>query len=327
MGNWTRRGTMIAATGAPLLAGQALAAWPDRPIRLIVPFAAGGNVDVMARCVAEPMSARLGRPVTVDNRAGGGGAIGAEAAARAQPDGYTLFAGSGGTLVANPVLQARLAYDAEKDFRPIGLIGRVPVVLSLGPKERSAGWPEFLARAKAEPDRVTVATGGVGSTAHLALELLNLATGARFSHVPYRGGGSLVADLLAGNFDAALFELTTALPLHQERQARVVAVAAEQRAVQLPGIPTFIELGVPGFTSTSFGGLLAPARTPAEVTETLQAALVAALAEPSVRTRLESLGATAASGPDATPAGFAAFLREELSRARRAAELAGLKPE
>ncbi len=324
---WTRRGTMMAAAGTPVLAGQALAAWPDRPIRLIVPFAAGGNVDVMARCVAEPMSARLGKPVTIDNRAGGGGSIGAEMAARAQPDGYTLLAGSGGTLVANPVLQARLSYDAERDFQPIGLIGRVPVVLSVGPRERSRDWPEFLARAKAEPGSVTVATGGIGSTAHLALELLNLATGAQLSHVPYRGGGSLVADLLAGNFDAALFELTTALPLHQERRARIVAVAAEQRAIQLPDVPTFIELGVADFTSTSFGGLLAPARTPPEVTEQLHAALIAALADPTVQARLVSLGATPASGPDATAAGFAAFLHEELSRARRAAELAGLKPE
>jgi len=326
MRKWTRRGALIGAAGTPLLAGRAFAAYPDRPIRLIVPFAAGGNVDVMARSVAEPMSAHLGRPVTVDNRAGGGGTIGAGLVARAQPDGYTLLAGSGGTLVANPVLQANLVYDAERDFLPIGLIGRVPVVLSLGPKERSAGWPEFLARAKAEPGRVTVATGGIGSTAHLALELLNLATGAQFSHVPYRGGGSLVADLLAGNFDSALFELTTALPLHQERQARIVAVAAEQRAIQLPDVPTFIELGVPDFTSTSFGGLLAPAGTPAEVTGLLRAALVAALAEPTVQARFQSLGAAPASGPDTTAAGFAGFLHVELSRARRAAELAGLKP-
>jgi tripartite-type tricarboxylate transporter receptor subunit TctC len=324
----TRRAFALAAPGLALLRPlPARAAWPERPIRVIVPFTAGGNTDVMARLVAEPMTARLGRPLVVENRPGGGGTIGAEAVARAQPDGYTVLLGSGGTLTANPVLQARLPYDAERDFRPVGLIGKVPLVLVAGPRLRQEDWPAVQAAARAQPGGIAIASPGTGSVGHLALELLMQATGARFTHVPYRGGGALVPDLIAGNVDAAILELTTALPLHQDGKARILAVAATARWPQLPGIPSFIEAGVPGFTATSYGGMMLPARTPDDVAGVLQTALAATLAEPAVQARLASLGAVAASGAEVTPAGFSEFLREELARARHAAELAGLKPE
>jgi tripartite-type tricarboxylate transporter receptor subunit TctC len=328
VGTTRRAFVALAAPGLALLrSAPARAAWPERPIRVIVPFTAGGNTDVMARLVAEPMAARLGRPLVVENRPGGGGTIGAEAVARAQPDGYTVLLGSGGTLTANPVLQARLPYDAERDFRPVGLIGKVPLVLVAGPRLRQEDWPAVQAAARAQPGGIAIASPGTGSVGHLALELLMQATGARFTHVPYRGGGALVPDLIAGNVDAAILELTTALPLHQDGKARILAVAATARWPQLPGTPSFIEAGVPGFTATSYGGMMLPARTPDEVASVLQNALAATLAEPAVQARLASLGAVAASGAEATPEGFAGFLREELAQARRAAELAGLKPE
>lgn len=326
----TRRRALALLASLPpaLAAGAARAqAWPDRPIRVVLPFAAGGNTDVMARSVAEPMTARLGKPVVVEARPGGGGTIGSELVARAAPDGYTVLLGSGGTMVANPVLQAHLPYDAEKDFRPVGLIATVPLGLVVGPRQRAEAWPQFLAAAKARPGSISLATPGTGSVAHLALELLQHAAGIQLTHVPYRGGGALVPDLLGGTVDCSLLELTTALPLHQSGQARILAVASTQRAPLLPEVPSFAELGVPDFTALSFGGLLLPVRTPDAVAEALRAALVGALADPAVQARLAQLGATVASAEQQTPAGFGAFLAAERAKARQAADLAGLKPE
>jgi tripartite-type tricarboxylate transporter receptor subunit TctC len=316
----------IAAGLSPRLA-QAQVAWPDRPIRVVVPFAAGGNTDVMARSVAEQMTARLGKPVVVEARPGGGGTIGTEAVARAAPDGYTALLASGGTMVANPVLQARLPYDAEKDFRPVGLIATVPLVLVAGPRQTSADWAQFLAAAKARPGTISLATPGNGSVAHLTLELLQHVTSLQLTHVPYRGGGALVPDLLGGTVDCSLLELTTALPLHQSGQARILALAARERVEPLPAIPTFIELGLPDFTALSFGGLMLPARTPDAVAEALRTALAGALAEPSVQARLAGLGAKVSTAEEQTQAGFGAFLAAERVKARQAAALAGLKPE
>ncbi len=310
-----------------LLPRAARASWPDRPIRLIVPFAAGGNTDVVARIIAQAMQEIIGKPFVVENRAGGAGSLGAEMAARATPDGHTLLAGSGGSLTANPVLQSHLPYDTERDFAPIGLVSRVPIVLIVAPGFGARNWPDFLALAKAAPQQLNIATPAVGTTGHFALEMLNVQLGARLTHVPYRGGGSLVADLLAGNFDGALLEMTTALPLHQEGKARILAVAAAERVPQLPGIATFIEGGATGFTSTSFTGLLAPRGTPGEIIASLRLALLGGLATPAVAQRLVGLGCNPATPEEASPAGLAAYLHDELARYRQAARLAGLKPE
>lgn len=316
-------GLVAATAGRP-----SRAEWrPDRPVRVIVPFAAGGNTDVVTRTVTQPMAERLGRPFVIENRAGGAGSLGAEQAARAQPDGTTLLAGSGGSLTAAPVLQARLPYDPLRDFAPIGLVATVPIALVLGPKLDVAGWGTLLVRAKARPGTIDVASPAVGSTAHFALELLNHATGAGLVHVPYRGGGSLVADLIAGTFDAALLELSTALPLAREGKVRILAIAAERRAPQVPEVPTFIEQGVAGFVATSFTALLAPARTPAEAVAALQGALLAALADAPTVTRLTALGAVPAGPEEASPAGLASYLAAEIARYRRAAALAGLQPQ
>lgn len=328
-----RRGLLCGVLGtaaAALLPAPrpARAQWrPDRPVRVIVPFAAGGNTDVVARTVTVPMAERLGRPIVIENRAGGAGSLGAELAARAAPDGTTLLAGSGGSLTAAPVLQARLPYDTERDFAPIGLVARVPIVLVMGPKLAVESWDALLAHAKARPGSVDIASPAVGSTAHFALELLNHATGAGLNHVPYRGGGSLVADLVAGHFDGSLLELSTALPLAQEGKVRILAAASERRVAQIPGVPTFIERGVAGFTSTSFTALLAPARTPAEIVAALNAALLAALADAPTVAKLVGLGAVPAGPEEASPAGLATYLREEIARYRRAAQLAGLSPQ
>lgn len=321
----TRR--ILLGAAASLLAAPALAAWPERSIRIIVPFSAGGNTDVIIRLLLDPMRARLGQPLVVENRAGGNGTPGADAAARSAPDGYTLFAGSGGTLSANPVLVAQLPYDPVRDFAPIGLVARSPLVLVVGPRAPFATLAQFLAEARRAPGTVSLATPGIGTTAHLALELLQHSANMQLLHVPYRGGGALVGDLVAGTFQASLLEVTTALPLHREGRARILAVADQARLPDLPGIPTFIEGGVAGFTSTSFTALLAPARTPDEAILALREALQAALRDDTVRSRIAGLGAVIATAQEATPAALAAFLANELAQYRRAAELAGIRPQ
>ena len=327
----TRRHVSLAA-GAAILAGSAAgpaigAGYPDRPIRVVVPFAAGGNVDTVARLLAPQLAERLGQPVVVDNRPGAGGSIGAEAVARAAPDGYTLLAGSNGPLTVNVLVQARLPYDPSRAFAPIGLAGRAPLVLAVAPAVPARDLAELLALSRTRPGAVTVGTPGNGSTGHLALELFNATTRAGLVHVPYRGGGAVVPDLLAGAVAAMFAELSTALPLHREGRARILAVAAERRSPALPEAPTFAEAGAAGILAASYVGLLAPSGTPPEAVQRVGAALLAALSHPPVRDRLADLGLEPAAPDEARPDGFAAFLGAELDRARRAAASAGLRPE
>ncbi|MCR0984394.1 Bug family tripartite tricarboxylate transporter substrate binding protein [Roseomonas populi] len=326
---WTRRpllGGAVMLAAAAALPRSAAAAFPERPIRLVVPFTAGGITDILARIVAARMAERLGTAVVVDNRAGAGGSVGAELVARATPDGHALLFGSGGPLTANPALQAQLPYDVERDFTPIGLVGITPMVCQVGPRLGVTTLTDFLALLRARPGQITVATPGNGSAAHLALELMMAGADARASHVPYRGGSAMMPDLISGTVDACLIEIPSALPLHRDGKARIVAVATTERSPHLPEVQTFIEAGLPGYTSGSFGGVLAPAGTPPEVLAALQAALLASLAEPSVQARIEEVGAILGTEAQRRPEGFAAFLRSELANARRAVALAGLKP-
>jgi tripartite-type tricarboxylate transporter receptor subunit TctC len=324
------RRLLLRGTIVPILAAVqprvAAAAYPDRPIRVIVPFTAGGNTDLLARILASRMGERLGSSLVIENRAGAGGSVGAELVARATPDGYTLLFGAGGPLTANPVLQARLSYDVERDFKAIGLVGILPMICQVSPRIQARTLAEFLTLLRARPGEVTIATPGNGSAAHLALELMMAATNVRVQHVPYRGGSAMVPDLISGTVDAAFVELPSALPLHRDGKARIIAIATLQRAPLIPDVPTFIEAGLAGFTAGSYGGLVAPAATPPGVAAHLAAALLATLAEPEVQARIVELGAVMGSEAQRTPEGFAAFLRTELDNARRAADLAGLKP-
>ena len=325
----TTRRLLLGASVAPVLAGfprQAFAAYPDRPIRLVVPFAAGGNTDILARIVANRMSERLGRPVTVDNRTGAGGSVGAAVVARATPDGYTLLFGSGGPLTANPVLQPDLPYDAVRDFRPIGLAGILPMVCQVSSRLGATTLTQFIEIARARQGQLTVATPGSGSAAHLALELFMAGANLRVTHVPYRGGSAMVPDLLSGAVDAGFVELPSALPLHRDNTARIVAVATPERSPHLRAVQTFIEAGLPGYTAGSYGGLLAPAATPSDIIATLHSAFQATLADAEVQSRIVEVGAILASAAQRTPEGFAVFLATELANARRAATLAGLIP-
>lgn len=318
-----------------LLAGPALAAaihrpafaaYPDRPIRVVVPFAAGGNTDILARILTASMADRLGRAMVIDNRAGAGGSIGADLVAKAATDGYTLLFGAGGPLTANPVLQANIPYDVERDFRPIGLVGILPMICQVSARMPVRSLTELIALMRARPGQVTVATPGSGSAAHLALELLMAGANVRVTHVPYRGGSAMIPDLINGTLDAGMVELPSALPQHREGTAPIVGLATTQRSPLLPGVQTFIEAGLPGFTAGSYGGLLAPAGVPADVVAALSRAFLATMQDAAIQSRIAEVGAVPSASEQRTPEGFAAFLTNELTNARRAAQLAGLRP-
>ena len=308
-----------------MLPGGARAAYPDRPIRLIVPFAAGGNADIVGRLVGQGMSDSLGQPIVIDNRAGAGGSIGAEAVARSVPDGYTLLVGSNGPLTVNPFVQAKLGYDPLKDLAPVGLTSYAPHCVVVHPAVAARTLAELVALSQRE--QVGVGTSGVGSATHLALERFNAQSGAKLVHVPYRSGGALMPDLLGGTIQAAMTEFSTALPLHRESQARILAIAAAKRSALAPEVPTMIESGIADFIASSYVGILAPAGTPEPIVAQLQNALGKALAGGAAPEKLRAIGNEIASPEQMTAAGFGAFIRAEFERSRDAAKLAGLKPQ
>ena len=324
----SRRAVLRALSAAPLLAlapRTASAAFPERAIRLVVPFAPGGNADIVARLVGGGMAETLGQPVVVENRAGAGGSIGAELVARAAPDGYTLLAGSNGPLTVNPFVQAKLAYDPLRDFAPVGLMSLVPHALIVHAAVPARTLQELIALSRQL--QVGVGTAGIGSATHLTLERFNAQTGARLLHVPYRGGGALLPDLAAGTIQGAMTEFSSALPHHRSGKARFIAIASAKRSALAAEVATMIEGGVPDFTAASYVGILAPAGTPADAMARLQRALASALNAPRTLERLRELGAEVASPELAAAAGFGAFIRQEFERSREAAQSAGLKKE
>ena len=327
LGSIARRDWLKAAASVPALAfaPRAFAAYPERPIRLIVPFGPGGNADIVARLVGERMTEALGQPIVVDNRAGAGGSLGAEFVARAAPDGYTLLTGSNGPLTVNPFVQAKLGYDPLKDFAPIGLTSTVPHAIIVHALVAAKTVAELVAWSKAQ--QVGVGTSGIGSATHMTLERFNAQTGARLVHVPYKSGGSLLPDLLAGNIQGAMTEFSTALPHHKSGKARFIAVASGKRSPLAPEVATMIEGGVTDFTGGSYVGILAPAGTPADVMARLQAALAKALASEKLQERLRELGAELANTDTMSGAGFSTFIKAEYERMRQAAQIAGLKKE
>jgi tripartite-type tricarboxylate transporter receptor subunit TctC len=313
------------ASALALAPRAAIAAYPDRPIRLVVPFAPGGNADIVARLVGERMSEALGQPVVVDNRAGAGGSIGAEHVARAAPDGYTLLTGSNGPLTVNPFVQAKLAYDPLKDFAPIGLTSLVPHAIIVNAAVPARTLQELVALSKAQ--QIGVGTAGIGSATHLTLERFNAQTGAKLTHVPYRGGGALLPDLVAGNIQGAMTEFSSALPHHRSGKARFVAIASAERSPLAPEVATMVESGVSDFTAASYIGILAPAGTPPDVVARLQATLARALSSSVVLDKMRELGVEVATPALMTAPGFDAFIRQEYERSREAARIAGLKKE
>jgi tripartite-type tricarboxylate transporter receptor subunit TctC len=323
----SRRALLSTLAAAPLAAALprlAFAAYPDKPIRLIVPFAAGGNADFVARVVSDPMAQTLAQPIVVDYRTGAGGSLGADVAAHSAPDGYTLFTGSNGPLTVNPFVQANLKYDPLKDFVPIGLANLAPHCLAVNEAVPAKNLTEFIALSKKQS--ANVGTSGAGSASHMTLARFNAATGANITHVPYRGGGALLPDLLSGAITGAMTELSTVLPQIGTGKIRVLGVAWSKRSPQLPDVPTMIEQGVPDFTAASYVGLLAPAKTPGEIVSALEAALVKALNTKELQDKMLKSGAELVPDDLMTSKGFAAYIQKEFDQSREAAKLAGLTP-
>jgi len=317
--------SLAAAPAATVLARNAWAAYPGRAIHLLVPFAAGGNADIVGRIAGDVISKAVGQPVVVENRAGAGGSLGAELVARAKPDGYTLLVGSNGPLTVNPFVQAQLGYDPLKDFAPVALTSYVPHALILSNGVEAKTVADLVALSKKAS--ITVATSGVGSATHMTLERFKAATGADITHVPYRGGGALLPDVMSGSLNGAMTEFSTALPLHQGKQARIFAIAAAQRSKLAPDIQTFDEGGVKGFLAQSYIGIVAPGKTPPEVVAQLQKAVASGLSGGPAAERLVSLGSEIATPEQMTSQGFAEFIRADYEAMQAAAKLAGIVPQ
>ncbi|MDQ2149809.1 tripartite tricarboxylate transporter substrate binding protein [Alcaligenaceae bacterium A4P071] len=321
-----RRLAAVAITTLSLgvLSTHADAAWPERPIRLLVPYGPGGSSDVVARAMAAEMSRDLGQQIIVENKGGGQGTIATTEVARATPDGYTLILGHVGTLAVNPSMMPKLSYDARRDFAPIVLLAKLPMVFAVGKKVAANTLPEFVQLAKSRPGDLNYGSAGNGSAGHLAFEMLKTAAGIDVLHVPYKGTGAQVNDLLAGNIDAAAAGTPGLLPQAQAGSIRIIAVGSSKRLPVLPDVATVAEQGYPGFESSQWFGLLAPVGTPSAVIERLHQSAMKALATDAVRTRL----AHDASEPSgAGPAEFAAFIDAEEKRWRQVVQDARLSSE
>ena len=267
------------------------AAYPERPIRLIAPFAPGGNIDITARTIAPGLTEQLGQSVIVENRGGAGGRIGTEVVAKAAPDGYTMLLGSSGSLTVNPAFAAVPSYDPIKDFAPTSLISIVPLVLVTHPSLPASNAREFIALAKAKPGSVMMASAGTGSNTHLTGELFQVITGVKLTHIPYKGSGPALVDLIGGQTHCIFDQVSTSAPLVSAGKLRAIAVAASKRSPLLKGVPTMEEAGVRGFEASTYTGVFLPSATPKDIVNRVYTALIKVLDQPATRDAFTRLGA------------------------------------
>ena len=307
------RRTFLAAALLGGLSGAALAEnYPAKTVTIVVPFAAGGSTDTLARIIAQELGQQLGQSVIVENRAGAGGGIGAAAVAKAAADGYTLLLGTVSTHAINPAIYKSLGYDAKKDFLPIAYLAGVPNVLVVNPKQIAAkSVPDFVSEAKKADGKLNFASSGVGSSIHLSGEMFKVATGVKMTHVPYRGSGPAMNDLLGGKVDLMFDNLPSSLPHIQAGTLRALAVTSPTRSSLLPDLPTLAEAGVPGVEAVGWFMLFAPAATPADIAKQLETEVAKALAKPEVKTQFAQLGAE---GRTMTNSELVHFLDAERSR-------------
>ena len=297
-------------------------AYPDKPIRVIVPVPAGGTPDVVARMVAPGLSSLLGQQLVIDNRGGAGALIGTELAARAVPDGYTLFFSSPGPLTILPHLQKKITYDPMRDFAPVSLICIGPFLLIAHPAVPVKAVKELIALAKAEPGKLNYASAGNGTPNHLAMELFKSMAGVNMTHVPYKGAPQAVTDLIGGSVELMFNSIPPALPHIRSGRLKLLAVASVRRSPQLPDVPTIGEAGVPGFEAITWFGLLVPAKTPKQIVARLNELVVKLVRAPELKSQFEILGFEAVGG---SPGEFAAFIRAESEKYAKAVKLSGAK--
>ncbi len=310
---------------ALLLCGTANAqTWPSKTIRIVVPFAPGGNVDINARAVAPGLTELLGQPVVVDNRAGAGGMIGGEIVAKAPPDGYTLVMASNSVYSVAPNVFARPLYHPIRDFAAISGISNVPFVLVIHPSVPAKTFKEFVALVKTRPGQMTMATAGTGTSNHLVGELIQMNAGIRMTGVPYKGSGPALIDLLGGQVDSHVDQLTASMGYVRTGKIRALAVTTDKRAPLLPDVPTLAEQGLQGFDATTITGLLAPAATSKEIIERVHGAIVKVTAQQALRDRFAALGATTLGN---SPAEFAAYIRQDYAKMQKVVKDANIRSE
>ena len=318
------RRAMLVAAVLSLCSHAVAQSWPTRPLRLIVPTAPGGGTDFTGRLVAAKLSESLGQQVVVENRGGGGGSVGADNAAKATPDGYTLLLGSIATHAVNPALYKKLPYDQIKDFAPVSLIGTVPNVLVVHPSLPAKTFAEFISYAKANPGKINYGSSGVGSPPHLSMELLRSLTGINLVHVPYKGAGPALADLLGGQVQAMCTSLAGQITFIKSGRVRALGVTTAKRNPQLPEVPTIVESGVPGYEVTIWYAVFAPAATPKPVVQRLNAEMVRALNSAEMKERMAQQGMDPA---PSTPAELAEFVKLETVKWAKAAQDSGATAE
>ena len=285
--------------------------FPNRPVRIVVPWPPGGNVDITARTVQAALGEILGQQVIVENRPGAGGTVGSGQVAKASPDGYTLLLGSSGTITNAPAVYKNISYDPVKDLTAIGPIQSVPMVLTLAPKTPAVNYAEFISYIKARNAPASIASAGNGSSNHLAIELLMYQAGLSLLHVPYKGSGPAITDVLGSQVDSMLDQMTASIGHIREGRMKAIAVTSKARSPQLPNVPTLDELGVKGFEVSTFTGIFGPAGMPAPVVAKLHAALRKALAVESVREKYRSMGVEIM---DMSQAEFAAYVKTDFEK-------------
>ena len=313
---------LVAGVAAPDASAQA--AWPSKPIRIVVPFPPGGTTDILARAAAQKMAEAWKEQAVIDNRPGAGGNIGAELVARSPADGYTLLMGTVGTHAINASLYAKMPYDHVKDFAPVILVAAVPNVLVVHPSLPVHSVAELIAYAKANPGKLNFASSGSGTSIHLAGELFKVMAGVQMTHVPYKGSAPAIADLVGGQVQLMFDNLPSALAQIKAGKLRALAVTSAQRAAALPDAPTIAESGLPGYEASSWFGLLAPAGTPADVVAKINGEIARWLASPEAKEKLSSQGAIAAGG---TPEDFARHIAAETAKWQRVVRESGAKVE
>lgn len=316
--------TVLAVAGS--IAAQAThaqdkPAYPARPIRYVLPYAVGGGVDILGRIVAQRLSERLGQQIVADNRPGASAIIGSEILARSAPDGYTIMTANI-AHGANPFLQKKLPYDTAKDFAPVALMALLPSLLVIHPSVPTRSVKEFIALAKSKPGSLTYGTAGAGSANHLTMELFKVSTGTDIVHVPYKGGGPAVIDLVAGQIHAIFLTVPPALPHVKAGKLVALGLSGNKRSGALPDVPTVMEAGVPGFEVYEWQGIVVPAGTPAAIIGHLNREINYVLQLPDVRERISGLGADVKGG---TPAEFAEFIRKELRLWEKVVKQANLR--
>jgi len=316
--------TVAAVLSALAVTGTAQAAWPDRPITIVVPFPAGGGTDTFARPLAQQLGQQLGQSVVVDNRGGAGGTLGAGVAARAAPDGYTFFMGGAHHVVA-PSIYKKLSYDIQKDFTPVAMLAQPPQIIVVNADNLPVtSVKELIERAKANPGGINFGSAGMGSTHHLAGELFSLKTGIELTHVPYQGAGPMLSGLITGQVDVAFDGLGSSASHIRAGSIRPLAVAAAERSPSFPDVPTVAEAGVPDYQVSTWYAMWAPAGTPSDIVDRMAEEIRKALKAPKLKELWASNGSTT---PDLTGAKFGEFVDAEIERWAGVVKEAGVEPQ